>query len=73
MNVIKKIKDYILTNYKWIICFLCLILFLEVSEEPSLEPQPAKANTSIKVTTKAMIFLMFFMMIFSLKFIVWTV
>ena len=33
MNVIKKIKDYILTNYKWIICFLCLILFLEVAED----------------------------------------
>ena len=31
--MIEKIKKFIFNNYKWIICFICLILFLALAED----------------------------------------
>lgn len=33
MIYIKKIQKLIINNYKWIICFLCIILFLALAED----------------------------------------
>ena len=31
--MLKNIKEYIKSNYKWIICFICIVLFLALTED----------------------------------------
>lgn len=31
--MLNKLKEYIINNYKWIICFICIVLFLALTED----------------------------------------